>query len=290
MSNKEIISKPTIKNSPYLYSGGDKKAISYWFKKQDDNTFMPVTFTGRKNVDYLSKKYCLVADSPPIVESMFFILYLLTMPITFAFSLYSSISIAQLLLDTVKENFNIDYFPLFVISSTTYLIFALIAVFITWLMYDKPGEFIDEALFNDKYKFGKKDRRKISQDTFLLLSPQLPITLIDNAMKINKQVNKIFSFDDDIIEHVDTTELQYHYDDYMRLLSFVSTNHDSISNDLMQKYLKEIKEKTIQLNDIIQEIISLEKEYDENFEQIEKYKLQLQQEMLDDALRAHYVE
>ena len=46
----------------------------------------------------------------------------------------------------------------------------------------------------------------------------------------------------------------------------------------------------MQLSDIIQEIISLEKEYDENFEQIEKYKLKLQQEMLDDdALRAYYV-
>lgn len=291
MNDKKIITEPTVENSPYLYSGGDKKVMSYWFKKQDDNTFMPVTFTGRKNVDYLSKKYHLVDDSSPFVKSMFFFSYLLTMPITFAISIFLLINISQLLLDTVEENFSTNDILFFVLSATIYLIFALIFLLIIDLIYDKGIYFIGEALFNDKYKFSKEDRKKISQDTFLLLSPQMPITLIDNAVKINKQVNKIFSFDDDIIEHVDTTELQYYYDDYMRLLSFVSTNHDNISNDLMQKYLSKIKEKTIKLNNIIQEILSLEKQYDENFEQIEKYKLKLQQEMLDDdALRTYYVE
>lgn len=145
-------------------------------------------------------------------------------------------------------------------------------------------------MFNDKLKFRRKDWKKISQDTFLLLSPQMPMSLVDNAKKINKGIDKIFSFDDDIIKQVDTTELESYYDDYMRLLSFVSTNHDNISDDLMQKYLKEIKEKTMKLSDIIQEIVSLGKEYYDNFEQIEKYKLKLQQEMLDDSLRAYYVE
>lgn len=291
MSNKQIISKPTIENSPYLYSGGDKKVMSYWFKKQDDNTFMPITFNGKKNTHYLSKKYCLIADSPFIVESMFFFLYILTMPITCAISIFLSLDIAHFLIENLKENYTITDPILFALIDTTYLIFALIPIFIVYLIYDKGTNFIDESLFNDKYKFDKKDRNRISQDTFLLISPQMPITLIENAVKINKQIDKIFSFDDDTIEHVDTTELQYYYDDYMRLLSFVSTNHDNISNDLMQRYLNKIKEKTIQLNNIIQEIISLEKQYDENLDQIEKYKLKLQQEMLDDdALRAHYVE
>lgn len=291
MNDKKIITEPTVENSPYLYSGGDKKVMSYWFKKQDDNIFMPITFNGKKNTHYLSKKYCLIDDSSPFAESMFFFLYILTIPISFAISMFLSINIAQLLLDTVEENFSTNDILFFVLSATIYLIFGLLPIFIIDLIYDKGIIFIGELLFNNKYEFEKNDRKKTSQDTFLLLSPQMPITLIENAQKINKQIDKIFSFDDDTIKHVDTTELQYYYDDYMRLLSFVSTNHDSISNDLMQKYLKEIKEKTIQLNNIIQEIISLEKEYDENLEQIEKYKLKLQQEMLDDdALRAHYVE
>lgn len=292
MSNKKIITEPTVENSPYLYSGGDKDAISFWFKKQDNNNVLiPTTFNGRKNVHYLSKKYCLIDDFPPVMRGMLLFLYILTMPITFGILVFLSFNMSRLLLDTVKENFNISDTMLIILSAPIYCVFALIPVLITWLMYDKGTNIVDEALFNDKYKFDRKDRKRISQDTFLLLSPQMPITLIENAHKINKQVNTIFSFDEDTIEHVDTTELQYYYDDYMRLLSFVSTNHDNISNELMQRYLNKIKEKTIQLNNIIQEIISLEKQYNENLDQIEKYKLKLQQEMLDDdALRAHYVE
>ena len=291
MNNKQIITEPTIGNSPYLYSGGDKKVISFWFKKQDDNIFMPVTFTGRKNVDYLLRKYYLIDDFPPVMRGILLFLYILTMPISFGILVFLSFNISQLLLDIVKENFNISDTLMIILSVPIHCIFALIPVLTTYLMYGKGTNVIDKALFNDKFKFRRKDRKRISQDTFLLLSPQMPITLIENAMKINKQVNTIFSFDDDIIEHVDTTELQYYYDDYMRLLSFVSTNHDNISNDLMQRYLNKIKEKTIQLNNIIQEIISLEKQYNENLDQIEKYKLKLQQEMLDDdALRAYYVE
>lgn len=292
MSNKKIITEPTVENSPYLYSGGDKDAISFWFKKQDNNNVLiPTTFNGRKNVHYLSKKYCLIDDFPPVMRGILLFLYILTMPISFGILVFLSFNISQLLLDIVKENFNISDTLMIILSVPIHCIFALIPVLTTYLMYGKGTNVIDKALFNDKFKFRRKDRKRIYQDTFLLLSPQMPITLIENAMKINKQVNTIFSFDDDIIEHVDTTELQYYYDDYMRLLSFVSTNHDNISNDLMQRYLNKIKEKTIQLNNIIQEIISLEKQYDENLDQIEKYKLKLQQEMLDDdALRAHYVE
>lgn len=33
MNDKKIITEPTVENSPYLYSGGDKKVMSYWFKK-----------------------------------------------------------------------------------------------------------------------------------------------------------------------------------------------------------------------------------------------------------------
>lgn len=206
MNDKKIITEPTVENSPYLYSGDDKDAISFWFKKQDNNNVLiPVTFTGRKNVHYLLKKYCLVDDSSPIAGSMFFFLYILTIPISFAISMFLSINIAQLLLDTVEENFSTNDILFFVLSATIYLIFGLLPILIIDLIYDKGTNFIDESLFNDKYKFDKNDRKKISQDTFLLLSPQMPITLIENAMKINKQVNTIFSFDDDIIEHVDTT-------------------------------------------------------------------------------------
>lgn len=34
MNDKKIITEPTVENSPYLYSGDDKDAISFWFKNK----------------------------------------------------------------------------------------------------------------------------------------------------------------------------------------------------------------------------------------------------------------
>lgn len=90
---------------------------------------------------------------------------------------------------------------------------------------------------------------------------------------------------------MDTDELQSYYDDYMQLLTFVSTNHNKISDDLLCKYLNEIDEKSIKVINLAQEIMKLEKDYSQELEKITKNKEKLEQEMLDDdALRAYYVE
>ena len=90
---------------------------------------------------------------------------------------------------------------------------------------------------------------------------------------------------------MDTTELQYYYDDYMKLLTFVSTNYNNISDDLLCKYLNEIEEKSIKVINLTQEMMKFEEEYSQELEKIRKDKEKLKQEMLDDdALRAYYVE
>ena len=151
--------------------------------------------------------------------------------------------------------------------------------------------YLEDRLKENKYNLSKNDREKISQDNFLLISQELPQSLIDNAKSTNKQINKVFSFDDDIIKQVDTTELQYYYDDYMKLLTFISTNHDNISDDLLDKYLKSIEEKSTKVINLAQETVQFEEEYSQELEKIIENKEKLKQEMLDnDALRVYYVE
>ena len=87
------------------------------------------------------------------------------------------------------------------------------------------------------------------------------------------------------------TDLQYHYNDYMNLLSFIVTNYDSISDELMQKYLDTTEEKSKKVMSLVKETIKFEEEYSQELEKIRKDKEKLQQKMLDDdALRAYYVE
>lgn len=57
MSNKQIITDPTIKISPYLYSGDSNKVLLSWIYEKDNTIIMPVSLTGRKNIKELYKKY-----------------------------------------------------------------------------------------------------------------------------------------------------------------------------------------------------------------------------------------
>ena len=178
----------------------------------------------------------------------------------------------------------------FIIKSIIFLFTLLVSLFgslssiIIWL-------YLGDRVKENKYNLDKSDREKISQNNFLLISQELPQSLIENAENINKHINKIFSFNDNIIEHVDMTDLQYHYDDYMRLLTFVVTNHESISDELLEKYLDGIDEKSKKVMTLVEDTIKLEEEYTQELEKIRKDKEKLKQEMLDDdALRAYYVE
>ena len=290
MSDKQIISKPTIENSPYLYSGGDNKVLLSWVYNKEDNIIMPVSFTGRKNITELSKKYhnssckssSKVDSIKEILDITFIMSFLINSMLSFFILAFSFEKLGPLLPNNDIVSFIIkSIIFLFVLLQ---LVVGDILCIVIWL-------YLDDRVKENKYNLDKSDREKISQDNFLLISQELPQSLIENAKNTNKQVNKVFSFEDDIIKHVDTTELQYHYDDYMKLLTFVSTNHDNISDILLDKYLNEIEEKSIKVINLAQEMVKLEEEYSQELEKIIKDKEKLKQEMLDDdALRVYYVE
>ena len=182
-------------------------------------------------------------------------------------------------------------------TATSYvvsLILFLAALLIpasTLVFYMKSYPQLLEKVNENKYKFNSNDKKQLTDYTFLLIPKKLPTYLIENVKNINREINVIFSFEENIIEHVGMTDLQYHYDDYMNLLSFVVTNYDSISDELMQKYLDTIEDKSKKVMNLVQETIKFEKEYSQELEKIAENKEKLEQKMLDDdALRAYYVE
>lgn len=290
MSNKQIITDPTIKISPYLYSGDSNKVLLSWIYEKDDTIIMPVSLTGRKNIKELSKKYHNSSyKSSSKLEFIEDVLDLFS-KLSLVFSIISPFLILILLAEKVEHLLPENNVDSFVIVSMIYL-FLIFISFSGAILSILINIFLEERLKENKYNLDKSDREKISQDNFLLISQESPQSLIENAENTNKYINKIFSFDDNFIKHMDTDELQSYYDDYMQLLTFVSTNHNKISDDLLCKYLNEIDEKSIKVINLAQEIMKLEKDYSQELEKITKNKEKLEQEMLDDdALRAYYVE
>ena len=290
MSNKQIITDPTLEISPYLYSGDSNKVLLSWVYEKDDTIIMPVSLTGRKNIKELSKKYH--NSSYKSSSKLKFIEEVLDLfsKLSLGFSIISPFLILILLAEKVEHLLPENNVDSFVIVSMIYLFLILISLS-GGILSILINCFLEERLKENKYNLDKSDREKISQNNFLLISQELPQSLIENAENINKHINKIFSFNDNIIEHVDMTDLQYHYDDYMRLLTFVVTNHESISDELLEKYLDGIDEKSKKVMTLVEDTIKLEEEYTQELEKIRKDKEKLKQEMLDDdALRAYYVE
>ena len=291
MSNKKkIVSKPTIENSSYLYSGDSNKVLLSWIYEKENNTILPVSLTGRKNIKELSEKYhnssCKSSSKLEFIEDILFMFLMV--------SFFSSYIIPFVIFTLSTEKLELllpnNDIVSFIIKSIIFLFTLLVSLFgslssiIIWL-------YLGDRVKENKYNLDKNDREKISQNNFLLISQELPQSLIENAENINKHINKIFSFNDNIIEHVDMTDLQYHYDDYMRLLTFVVTNHESISDELLEKYLDGVDEKSKKVMTLVEDTIKLEEEYTQELEKIRKDKEKLKQEMLDDdALRAYYVE
>ena len=290
MSNKQIITDPTIKISPYLYSGDSNKVLLSWIYEKNDTIIMPVSLTGRKNIKELSEKYhnssYKSSAKLEFIEEVLNTFYVLSLVL----SIISPFLIFALLAEKIEHLLPDNNVDSFIIVSIIYLFLILISLsgaILSILIHC----FLEERLKENKYTLDKSDREKISQDNFLLISQELPQSLIDNAKSTNKQINKVFSFDDDIIKQVDTTELQYYYDDYMKLLTFISTNHDNISDDLLDKYLKSIEEKSTKVINLAQETEQFGEEYSQELEKIIENKEKLKQEMLDnDALRVYYVE
>ena len=290
MSNKQIITDPTLEISPYLYSGDSNKVLLSWVYEKDDTIIMPVSLTGRKNIKELSKKYH--NSSYKSSSKLKFIEEVLDLfsKLSLGFSIISPFLIFILLAEKVEHLLPDNNVDSFIIVSMIYLFLILISLSGAILSI-LINCFLEKRLKENKYYLDKSDREKISQDNFLLISQELPQSLIENAKNTNKYINKFFSFDDNFIKHMDTTELQYYYDDYMKLLTFVSTNYNNISDDLLCKYLNEIEEKSIKVINLTQEMMKFEEEYTQELEKIRKDKEKLKQEMLDDdALRAYYVE
>lgn len=293
MSNKQIITDPTLKISPYLYSGDSNKVLLSWIYEKDDTIIMPVSLTGRKNITQLYKKCrnssCESSFKMNFIKDIKEILGLFFMASVFAIFMipYLIFGISPEKLEPFLPNNDIVSFIVKSIVFLFVLLILLFGVFLSMII----GNSLCERFKENKYNLDKSDKKKISQDNFLLISQELPQSLIENAENTNKQVNKVFSFEDNIIEHVDMTDLQYHYDDYIRLLTFVVTNHESISDELLEKYLDATDEKSKKVMTLVEDTIKFEEEYVKELEKIRKDKEKLQQEMLDDdALRAYYVE
>ena len=246
MSAKKIVKEPTPESSPFLYYGDDNNVIENFDPRigSDINqSFSPVSFDDIKLVDILTEKYRDVFPNsflfPKFFNNRKFIksvpvLSIILFFVAFAFTL---INISFFMSTATKihnyfENSVLEYILSAIVGA---MIFTIIGII--WLYYST----IPHCYFEYNFVFKENDKELLQNKVFLDISSYKERKNHKKTIKsIVKAVNHIENTNRS--DSIDLYELKNLYNEYMRLLSFMLTNKDNISQELYDDYNQQLKE------------------------------------------------
>ena len=268
MSAKKIVKEPTPESSPFLYYGDDNNVIENFDPRigSDINqSFSPVSFDDIKLVDILTEKYRDVFPNsflfPKFFNNRKFIksvpvLSIILFFVAFAFTL---INISFFMSTATKihnyfENSVLEYILSAIVGA---MIFTIIGII--WLYYST----IPHCYFEYNFVFKENDKELLQNKVFLDISSYKERKNHKKTIKsIVKAVNHIENTNRS--DSIDLYELKNIYNEYMRLLSFMLTNKDNISQELYDDYNQQLKELSQKIKKEYNNIIMQKEKHVEN--------------------------
>ena len=295
MTSKKIIKEFNPENSSYLHHGDDNDIISSWITEKDqeelqNSIFTPINFNDLENIHSLRKEYSQnnlktplsrkfvskIGDKELNIEDI----DIISATTCLAFS---SLSIPLILVFYNYINiFDINNHFLSLISCIiTFIIIVTSSFYITVRFCEKNNTILNE----EKYNLTKNTRKQLHNNIFL----KLPINTTHNIKNthniIMSKINQIFSYDVDILNTIDFYDLKNSYNEYVQLLTFMVINEDNISFKLYVDYTEHLKELSQELNQEIDNILTIIKMKKDFVDNNEKEISEINQELLDnDAL------
>lgn len=294
MTNKKIIRNPTPESSPFLYYGENSyhkdhdSIIDLLFltKNYDskmiehiENDYLyslsPISFDDFKIMENLKEKYHSMKPELSLIGKISHFICKMNTATALTTLLGATLII---LFNSLITIWSIFYYIENSILTYVLVIIATIITLITiisgWTYIYNLDQYIDY-----KVNFDKKDKELLQNKIFLDTSSYEEQENHKKTIKsIIKAVNLINNADHN---SVDLYDLKNIYNEYMKLLSFMLTNKDKISQELYDDYsqqLKELSQKIVKESDNIVTITKEKEEY------IEKHKEELDninQEIID---------
>lgn len=169
-------------------------------------------------------------------------------------------------------------------KSIVIFFFVSFACFLTsiWFVGFSPwGVDYDEESMkkNLRYKIPKEDKERVCMSQFIYMEehPNKYLHQKRNVLSImEKFVYKLFMDNEpDIIQSIQTTHIPQLYDDVMDMLVFTLANYDSISPELREDYIEELRKKIEDLEKMTEDVIQEAKD-------VERHKNNIYQKSLDD--------
>ena len=150
---------------------------------------------------------------------------------------------------------------------------------------------IENNITGDKKLFSAKEEKTLDSIEVI----DLNATINSDTEKIHhsflSSVKDIFILNKDTLQHIDLFPVAQQYDKYMSLYSFLIANQHSISQDLSEKYIRQLEAVAEKFNLEVQDVLDLAEKYDKDIEKAQLEKKKLKQKMIDeDAQRTVPVE
>ena len=284
MTSKKIIKEFNPENSSYLHHGDDNDIISSWITEKDqeelqNSIFTPINFNDLENIHSLRKEYSQNNLKTPLSRK--FVKEIIGKELDFVDALlYAGFplwTISFLLINNLYNYIGNDF--IYSIVNIITLFFILIGITVIF-----PED--SKSVYNEeKYNLTKNVRKQLHNNIFLKLPINTTYSIKNTHNNIMSKINQIFSYDEDILNTIDFYDLKKSYNEYVQLLTFIVINEDNISFKLYEDYTKYLEELSQELNQEIDNILTIIKMKKDFVDNNEKEISEINQELLDnDAL------
>lgn len=294
--NKEVISSPDSTNCPDIYLASSNKVINNLIMNTDNQeiSFFPTTFQGLSYIDDLVRNYKRNGISIKNKTSK----AMTIASFKAARIIFNLISLVLFVVMVVcAELLFFHHFPYSATKLGEFVIGLSIGSLMIYLAMKSISKIndiemkIEDSITGKKRLFSAEEKKALDS-----------IEVIDLGATINGDVGKvhysflnsvkdIFVLNKDTLQHIDLFPVEQQYDKYMSLYSFLIANQHSISQDLLEKYIKQLEAVAEKFNLEVQDVLDLAEKYDKDIEKAQLEKKKLKQKMIDeDAQRSVPVE
>lgn len=294
--NKAVISSPNSTNCPDIYLASSNEVISNLIMRNDNQeiSFFPTTFQGLSYIDDLVRNYKRNGISIKNKTSRKISI------VTFKVARVIASLIALILFVAIVVCAELLFFHHFSYSATRlgeFVIGLSIGSLMIYLAMKSMGKIndvemkIENNITGDKKLFSAKEEKTLDSIEVI----DLNATINSDTEKIHhsflSSVKDIFILNKDTLQHIDLFPVAQQYDKYMSLYSFLIANQHSISQDLSEKYIRQLEAVAEKFNLEVQDVLDLAEKYDKDIEKAQLEKKKLKQKMIDeDAQRTVPVE
>lgn len=258
MSNKKIVRNPTPESSPSLYYGDNYSVVNLLFftenfdprlintiKNKHKQSFSPVYFQDISTVRNIKEKYRSMKPKMSwsgrfcdfFAYSQNGLRYILLFLLIFIIEAFITLFIIRRLYDFINND------SLMIVLDIIIIVVLAFCISSSWFYVDDKITYFNNLPRSMKYhiKFHKKDNKLLKDKIFLNTARY---DKQEKHLNIMKKINDVFNYieDTDHSDSIDIYELKNLYNEYMRLLSFMLTNKDNISQELYDNYNKQLEE------------------------------------------------